>query len=173
MIAPGRLVLAIETSGSRAGAAVAVSSEARAGRPRILASGCMAPGPSRGEGLADCVASVLESARLEVRDLHALAVVYGPGSYTAIRVGLALVRGLALADRIPVVGLGSLELLALAGSATENRVCCLLTASAGHFYAAAYERRGWQLDEVRQPQLVDLDVAADWLEQLTPAVVCA
>ena len=46
-------------------------------------------------------------------DLDLVAVVHGPGSFTGLRVGLATAKGLATAAGIPVVGLSTLEVLAM------------------------------------------------------------
>src|SRR5688572_18486426 len=46
------------------------------------------------------------------RDLRAVAVAIGPGSYTGVRVGVALAKGFAASLRIPVVGVCTLDVLA-------------------------------------------------------------
>ena len=51
---------------------------------------------------------LLREARVELRDLTGVAVGTGPGSFTGLRVGMSLAKGLALALRVPIVGLPSL-----------------------------------------------------------------
>jgi tRNA threonylcarbamoyladenosine biosynthesis protein TsaB len=55
---------------------------------------------------------VLHATGVTVSDLAALACGAGPGSFTGLRVGLAVAKGLALADRIPLVLVSSLDALA-------------------------------------------------------------
>ena len=55
--------------------------------------------------------NLLDEASLHLRDLNALAVVSGPGSFTGVRVGLALSLGLAEAVGLPIITVSALELL--------------------------------------------------------------
>lgn len=64
--------------------------------------------------LAPRVAAALASAGLAVADLGGVAVASGPGSYTGLRIGLALAKGLALGAGLPVVGVPTLDALAAA-----------------------------------------------------------
>lgn len=171
MIRSDRPVLAIETSSSRPGAAIAAFAPGSEQEIRILAvryADADAPG---GETLADCIRGLLEATLVEVRDLVALGVVRGPGSFTGIRVGLSLARGLALADGIPVVGIGSLELMALAGKRVNGPVGCVRRAARGQFYAALYARRGARAQELCAPCVIDPNTARAWLEAEAPSTV--
>ena len=58
------------------------------------------------------VDALLRDAGVEPRELDALAVGIGPGSFTGVRMGLAAARGLALALDIPVAGVSTLAALA-------------------------------------------------------------
>jgi tRNA threonylcarbamoyladenosine biosynthesis protein TsaB len=59
-------------------------------------------------------------------DLHRVAVIVGPGSFTGVRVGVAFARGLSLALEIPAVGVTSLE--AIDGLPRQGYVLGLLPA---------------------------------------------
>ena len=94
---------------------------------------------------------LLSDANLRVEDLAGLGVTVGPGSYTGVRIGLALARGLSLVDRIPVVGIGSLELLALARPRDDVRVCALLDAGARVILRRSLRSSGRRADRARGP----------------------
>ena len=88
--------------------------------------------------LAPAVAQLLDRAGAKPADLGALAVAVGPGSVTALRVGLAFVKGLALACKVPLVGVGTLEILAAAQPASALPLAAVLQAGRGRVAAGWY-----------------------------------
>jgi len=64
--------------------------------------------------LAPAVHGLLKRSNVQPADLQVLAVATGPGSFTSLRIGLALVKGMSLALHLPVVGIPSLDTLAAA-----------------------------------------------------------
>jgi tRNA threonylcarbamoyladenosine biosynthesis protein TsaB len=87
---------------------------------------------------------VLRATGTIVSELGALACGSGPGSFTGLRVGLAVAKGLALADRIPLVLVPSLDALAvdLAGSESERLVLPCIDAGKGQVYGRLYRVAG-------------------------------
>ena len=67
---------------------------------------------SRAVTLIEDVDALLRQAGAQTRELEALAVGIGPGSFTGVRIGLSTARGLALALDIPVAGVSTLDALA-------------------------------------------------------------
>jgi len=59
--------------------------------------------------LAPVVEQLMRETGLAFGDLHRVAVIVGPGSFTGVRVGVAFARGLSLALEVPAVGVTSLE----------------------------------------------------------------
>ena len=88
--------------------------------------------------LMELIHSVLEIAGFSVRDLDGLAVTIGPGSFTGLRIGISTIKGLAHALGKPVVGVSTLEALALQCGQTPYLICPLLDARKGEVYAATY-----------------------------------
>lgn len=86
------------------------------------------------------VERTLAAAGLVIADVDALAVSIGPGSFTGLRVGLALAKGLAFAGRLPLVGVPTLEALAWAADAAPGeRICAALDARKQEVYAALFD----------------------------------
>lgn len=67
---------------------------------------------SRAATVLEDIDALLRQASAQTRDIAALAVGIGPGSFTGVRVGLATARGLALALGVPVAGVSTLDALA-------------------------------------------------------------
>jgi tRNA threonylcarbamoyladenosine biosynthesis protein TsaB len=67
---------------------------------------------SRAVTLLEDVDALLRQGGASARDVDALAVGIGPGSFTGVRVGLATARGLALALDVPAAGVSTLAALA-------------------------------------------------------------
>jgi tRNA threonylcarbamoyladenosine biosynthesis protein TsaB len=121
--------------------------------------------------LAPRVRAALEDAGLAPDELAGVAVALGPGSYTGLRVGLSLAKGLAMAASLPLVGVPSLDAVAAALSApTVDRAVPLwavLQAGRGRVVAAEYPPDGDWPPAARTPVplqvVLDAASAGDWI----------
>src|ERR1044071_9883455 len=64
--------------------------------------------------LAPAIFESLKRCGRTMEDIQALAVALGPGSFTSLRVGLSLAKGLALSRHVPLIGIPTLDILAAA-----------------------------------------------------------
>lgn len=90
------------------------------------------------ERLLPAIDRLLHDAHVSLPDLDAMAVAQGPGSFTGLRVGIAAAQGLALAAGKPLVGVSSLEGLAMNGSFFNGIVIPLFNAFRGEVYRGLY-----------------------------------
>ncbi len=88
--------------------------------------------------LAPAVAELLTRMDVSPAQLSALAVAVGPGSFTGLRIGLALAKGLALAQRLPLVGVPTLDILAAAQPLLEIPMAAVLQAGRGRLAVGWY-----------------------------------
>ncbi len=86
-------------------------------RGEVLAQQAEAAERGQADRILPLLEDVMGQAGWGWRDIYLLAVTVGPGGFTAIRTGLAAARALALALDRPVVGVGTLEAIALAAVA--------------------------------------------------------
>jgi tRNA threonylcarbamoyladenosine biosynthesis protein TsaB len=84
------------------------------------------------------IVRMLERAAMPVAQLRGLAVALGPGSFTGLRIGLALAKGLALALKLPLIGVPTLDALAYAQADRSLPVCAVLQAGRGRLCAGLY-----------------------------------
>jgi tRNA threonylcarbamoyladenosine biosynthesis protein TsaB len=100
--------------------------------------------PAHARELMPAVADVMERAGIGYRDLEAIAVGVGPGTFTGLRIGIATARALATANGLQLRPVSSLSALA-AGIETEARTASLLAvidAKRGEVFAAEYAPGG-------------------------------
>lgn len=84
------------------------------------------------------IAALLGKHGLGVRDIGALAVASGPGSFTGLRVGLAAIKALAEVLRKPIAAVSLLEAVARSAK-TPGRITAVLDAGRGEVYAGEYD----------------------------------
>ena len=136
-----RICLAIDTTSPYLGLALHdLSSPGAPGLARHFA----VPEDKQTDALFPTLDRLLKSKRLKRADLALIAVDHGPGSFTGVRVGVAAARAVAQALALPIVGVGSLEILAweAAEKTPPGRltIAARLPALAGDAYFAIFER---------------------------------
>ena len=105
----------------------------------VVAEGAHRESRSHTASLPVLVERVLGEAGLALEDVEGIAVSIGPGSFTGLRIGLALAKGLAFAGGLPLVGVPTLEALAwVADAAPGTSVCAALDARKREAYAALF-----------------------------------
>ena len=142
------LLLAIDTTSFHGGVSLANDGEILETKPIDAPDGF-------GTVIYQEIRSLLERQRLHLRDIDCYAAAAGPGSFTGIRIGLAVVKSLAEAHGKRVVPVSNLAALAWAGSGRYRAP--ILDARRGEVYAAVYD------DQLRP--VVD-EVVTGWEEFL-------
>jgi len=91
--------------------------------------------------LHHAITELMQKARYELKDLKAVAVSIGPGSYTGLRVGLAAAKGFCYALNIPLITVDTLRTMAFAvkDEATEL-ICPLIDARRMEVFTATYNK---------------------------------
>jgi tRNA threonylcarbamoyladenosine biosynthesis protein TsaB len=120
--------------------------------------------------LAPAVADLLSRSGLKMDAIQALGVALGPGSFTSLRVGLAFVKGLALARHLPIVGIPTLDVVAAAQEMRDLPLAAVLQAGRGRLALVWYEagETGW--DAKGSPSVTTADDLAESIHK--PTIVC-
>ena len=135
------MLLGLNTCGNTASVALGVAGEKAVG---IVATAELAVRTYSARLIPE-IASLLASKDATLRDVEAIVVVKGPGSFTSIRVGLSTAKGLAEGAAIPVIALSRLALLANASGLPH--VLAAVDAGRGEYYVGEY-RNGNSLREM-------------------------
>lgn len=107
--------------------------------------------------LAPSVQAMLRRCELNFSDLKALAVSIGPGSYSGLRVGVALAKGLAAAYSLPLVGISTLDTIALGQPYYQGALLVVLQAGRGRIIVARYQWRKGRWGNRGDPRLMEWD----------------
>lgn len=165
------LVLAVESSGELS--AVAVADESG-----VLAASAPVRGRRHGESVAPAIERVCTEAKRSLGQLGAVVVDVGPGLFTGLRVGVSTAKSLGFALGIPVVEVGSLELLAASAanwlpSAPGGDVALIVPvvdARRAQVFSARFEPLSGpgssEAEQVQDARLFDPEALADELHEL-------
>ncbi len=105
---------------------------------RLLAEATAQPEVSHSRRLLGSVQWVMQAAGKEWGDLHGVAVSLGPGSFTGLRIGMAAAKGIVMAADVPLLGVPTLDVMALSFPLIDRPLWCLLDARKQEVYAACY-----------------------------------
>ena len=148
-------LLALETSAKAASCAVLENGQ-------VLAAAWQDTGLTHSRTLLPMAEDMLKNSGLDLRDMDALAVAAGPGSFTGLRIGIAAVKGLAWAAEKPCVPVSTLEAMAWPLAHLEGIVTCAMDARRHQIYNAVFLAEGGTLTRLREDRAVSLeDAAAD------------
>ena len=132
------MIIAIETSTTFASAAAVKDA-------RLLAEACVFVPQGHCENLVPMLEALLSGVKLEISQATAFAVSLGPGSFTALRIGLSTVKALAMASAKPIVGVGTLDAVAFNAAGLCSHVCPIIDAKRGEvFYSLFRDEKGGQ-----------------------------
>ncbi len=92
--------------------------------------------------LAPAVQNIMQKSGVSYNDIQALAAALGPGSFTGLRIGLGLVKGLALALHIPVIGIPTMDAVAVSQAVQEMPLAVVLQAGRGRIALGWYQAQG-------------------------------
>jgi tRNA threonylcarbamoyladenosine biosynthesis protein TsaB len=147
-------VLGIEMSSRRGTVALVESGVAVATRGHAASH-------AHGDHALGLVEETLALAGWAKTSLDRIAVGVGPGSFTGVRVGLALAQGIGLGLRRPVLGVGSLRAMCHGAPPDVAALrCAVLDARRGELFAAVHDSRGL---EVAPPRTVAPGELRAWL----------
>lgn len=130
----------------------------------VLGRATLEVSATHSEAVLPAIDRCLGGAAVTAADLDAVVVGGGPGSFTGLRIGAALARGLCFSRRTGLYAYSSLAAIA-AGTGATGDLCCLVDARRGQVYAAGYAVAPGIIEERFSPRTESL---SDLLAALDP-----
>ncbi|MBR3737594.1 MAG: tRNA (adenosine(37)-N6)-threonylcarbamoyltransferase complex dimerization subunit type 1 TsaB [Eubacterium sp.] len=124
------MILSIDSSAVSASAALTDGN-------KIIKSEFLNAGLTHSETLLPMIKRVLDGASVDM--LEAIAITAGPGSFTGVRIGVSIAKGLAFKNNIPCIGVSTLEAIAYNFIDENCIVCAVMDARRMQFYNAVFE----------------------------------
>ncbi len=122
-------------------------------------------GLSHSELLTVFIEELLAENNLKLNQLDAVAVSKGPGSYTGLRIGVSVAKGLCYGLEIPLIAVNSLETMGThaALNSTGNMLFCpMIDARRMEVYTALYNSKGEEIKPV-SAEIIEEDFLAEYL----------
>lgn len=148
------LILLIETSGAVCAVALARGEEI------VSQEGIEEPN-AHSTYLAPMVDKLLQNAEVRISDLDAIAVSGGPGSYTGLRIGVSLAKGLCFGANVPLIACSTLMAQGIAANENSIPVISIIDARRMDAYVAVFDKSLKALNEEHFTTLDD-----DFIAQL-------
>ncbi len=148
-------ILAVDTATKSCSAAI-VDKES------IIAEITLSIEQTHSKHLMEMIDTVLNMSGLTVSELDGFAVTRGPGSFTGLRIGISSIKGFAMASGKPVVGVSSLDSLAMQCCFSSYLVSPLLDARKGEVYSSRYRfENGHLKKEVGEQAITPVEAVCD------------
>jgi len=119
---------------------------------------------SHAEKLHEFINKVITKAGFKLKNLDAVAVSKGPGSYTGLRIGVSAAKGLCFALDIPLISTDTLQSLAQVISISEGFVIALLDARRMEVYSSVFNKKNMQLRKVKA-EIITTNSFSDYLNK--------
>lgn len=118
------------------------------------------------------ISKCFEDAKLQLRDLSAVAVSHGPGSYTSLRVGAATAKGICYALNLPLIAVDTLAALALSvGANHDELVVPMIDARRMEVYCSVFDTNGKKIMQ-NEPKVIDNQSFSNFFETHQKLVFC-
>lgn len=116
--------------------------------------------------LLPMVEKLLEDVQVDIREIDAIAVSKGPGSFTGLRIGAATAKGLGLALDVPIIGVPTVDVLAYNMWGCKDLVCPLMDARRQQTYSGLYRFTDAGMEIVKAQSALSLEDRIEEINEL-------
>lgn len=115
--------------------------------------------------LMPMVDSLLKNLQLNISEIDGFVISKGPGSFTGLRIGMAMIKGLSQGTKKPFVAVSSLDALAFNLAYSEGIICPILDALRGNVYTAFYAFEAGVLKRFSDYMTISIEELIDKLKE--------
>lgn len=157
-------ILAIDSSGLVASVAVVTEDN-------LMAEYTINYKKTHSQTLLPMLDEIVKMIDLDLKDIDAIAVASGPGSFTGLRIGSATAKGLGLALNKPIIGIPTVDGLAYNIYGTNKLICPLMDARRNQVYTGIYEYNNNEFCIVEPQKAVSIEEIVMEVNQLNRSVI--
>ena len=157
------LILAFETSAKAASVALLVGD-------KLLSESYQNTGMTHSQTLMVMAEDMLKQCGKTAKDVDAVAVAEGPGSFTGVRIGVAAAKGFAWGREIPCCGVSTLEAMAQSLGIYDGYICPVMDARRSQVYNALFEADRGEITRIREDRAISLDDLAEDVKKMEKPV---
>ncbi len=150
-------ILAIESSAIAASVCVECDG-------KLVAEAFQNNGLTHSKTVMPMLENMLKTCGEKLDGIDKIAVAAGPGSFTGLRIGISVAKGLSWATRIPVCGVSTLEAMAYQASFFEGVICPVMDARAGQVYNAVFRCKDGVITRICKDRAIALSALLEELE---------
>jgi tRNA threonylcarbamoyladenosine biosynthesis protein TsaB len=103
------------------------------------------------------IEKLLSNNTLEIKDIGCFCIGLGPGSFTGLRIGVTIMRGMAFTQKKPIIGIPSIDLIACNASSCGNDAYVIIDAKQNKVYARFYRFRKGKMHVSGRIMLLGID----------------
>ncbi len=108
---------------------------------------------------------------IDLDTVDAVAVTSGPGSFTGLRIGVTAAKSLALALKVPIIGVPTLDVIARNITYTNNLICPIMDARRNQVYTSLYKWNEGNLERLMSHDACDMDEYLELLKDKDEKVI--
>ena len=150
-------ILAIESSALAASVCVECDG-------KLVAESFQNNGLTHSKTVMAMLENMLKSCGEKLENMDKIAASAGPGSFTGLRIGVSVAKGLSWSSGVPVCGVSTLEAMAWQAASFDGVVCPVMDARAGQVYNGLFKSRDGELERVCEDRAIALKDLTDELK---------
>lgn len=153
------IILGIESS-SKTGSVALVEDGILLGEFRLFNQ------KTHSQTLMPMLSALLEEMNKKPSDIDAIAISRGPGSFTGLRIGSGMAKGLALALDIDIIPVSTLESMAYLHFGYSGLICPMMDARRGNVYSGLYMWKQGKLEVIKEEGLYHVEEYVEYIKAL-------